>query len=118
LTHDLISELSSTSTSTSTPYSPNDDPRFLAIFSALPFDLFKSCIEDKALPLGSDQERFAFAKKAVAARKKLAASSGATTDGQVVENVVLQFTGGKGSNVHVTRKVKTGGRPLWKVVKE
>lgn len=115
LIRDLIPELSSTSTTT--PYSPNEDSRFLAIFSTLPFELFKSCIEEKALPLGSDQERFAFAKKAVAARKKMVAASG-TTDTQVVENVVLQFTGGKGSNVHVTRKVKTAGRPLWKVVKE
>jgi hypothetical protein len=118
--HGLIPELASTSTNPAI-YTPTSDPRFLRIFTHLPFELFKSCIEEKHLPLGSDQERFAFAKKAIAARKKKAsgaAAAGAQGHEVAIENVVLQFTGGSGSNVHVTRKAKAGGRPLWKVVKD
>lgn len=103
------------------------DPRFLQILSCLPFPLFKALIEDPAVPLGSDQERFAFAKRAIAVRRKKAAAAAAIVEGiggqaaaaaagGMAENVVLQFTGGSGSNVHVTRKPRTS-KPLWKVVK-
>lgn len=100
-----------TSTLSSHQSSPSD-PRFLSIFTILPFELFKKCIEDPSLSLGTDQERFAFAKKVIAARKR---NQGAQAS--AIENVVLQFGGsGQTSNVHVTRKSRQ--RTLWKVDKE
>lgn len=120
ITDKLVDDLKATSINPSAA-SAKDDPRFLAIFTHLPFELFKTCIEDPSVALGSDQERFAFAKKAIAARKKSNAqqqqqrpSAGQTPAG--IENVVLSFGGGGASAVHVTRKTKQ--RTLWKVEKE
>jgi hypothetical protein len=61
--------------------------------------------------LGNDQERFGFAKKLILQRKK-----GNGPGKGSMENVVLSFGGGNGSNVHVTRK--TTARNLWKVEKD
>ena len=55
--------------------------------------------------IGTDQERFRFAKAVVDLRKQ--------TRGGVEETVVLAFGGGHGSAVHVTRKMKK--RALFKV---
>ncbi|KAI5454777.1 histone acetyltransferase 1 [Naganishia albida] len=100
-----------------TPLTQN--PNFKGIIVQLPFDLFKTCIEDPILPLGSDQERFAFAKSTIQQRRKRNAArslQGQPETSSVVENVVLRFGGGSGSKVHITRKSKQ--RSLWKVEKE
>lgn len=56
---------------------------------------------------GADQERFRFAKEAIALRKR-------ARPGQAVETVVLAFDGShSGSAVHVTRAAKR--RALFKV---
>lgn len=97
----------------------NDNAKFKEVFSQLPFDLFKACIEDSQLNLGTDQERFAFAKSMIQLRKRKAAArtaQGLPDAASVVENVVLRFGGGSGSKVHITRKSKQ--RSLWKVDKE
>jgi hypothetical protein len=105
---------------TSDPDTPlTQSPKFKAIIVQLPFDLFKTCIEDPSLSLGSDQERFAFAKSTIQQRKKKNAArnlQGQPETPVVVENVVLRFGGGSGSKVHITRKSKQ--RSLWKVEKE
>lgn len=91
----------------------------MRVFVQLPFDLFKACIEDSRLDLGSDMERFAFAKTAIQQRKKKAAQKGAQNQLEgtsVLENVVLRIGGGSGSKVHITRKSKP--RALWKVNKD
>ncbi|KAJ9108890.1 hypothetical protein QFC21_000211 [Naganishia friedmannii] len=96
-----------------------EDPKFMRVFVQLPFDLFKACIEDSRLDLGSDMARFAFAKAAIQQRKKKAAPKNAQgqLDGtSVLENVVLRIGGGSGSKVHITRKSKP--RALWKVNKD
>ncbi|KAJ9101914.1 hypothetical protein QFC19_004995 [Naganishia cerealis] len=96
-----------------------EDPKFINVFVQLPFDLFKACIEDSRLDLGSDMERFAFAKTAIQQRKKkatLKSAQGPFEGPSVVENVVLRIGGGSGSKVHITRKSKS--RSLWKVNKE
>lgn len=100
-----------------------EDPKFMRVFVQLPFDLFKACIEDSRLDLGSDMERFAFAKTAIQQRKKKAAAAAAQKGAQgqlegtsVLENVVLRIGGGSGSKVHITRKSKP--RALWKVNKD
>lgn len=78
-------------------------------YAALPYELFKSCVESPDLPIEAMQERFQFAKKVVAARKKGAAASG------MEESVVLAVKDdGDGMGVHVTRKPKRA-RQLWKV---
>lgn len=78
-------------------------------YAALPYELFKSCVESADLPIESMQERFSFAKKVVAARKKGASASG------MEESVVLAVKDdGDGMGVHVTRKPKRA-RQLWKV---
>jgi hypothetical protein len=109
-----------------TPLATN--PEFLATFTSLPFELFKSLLEDASFTaLGSDQERFGFARKIIASRRKRALALANARGGQAVnsvqakaqvpvENVVLRFGGGSGSNVHVTRK--TQARALWKVEKD
>jgi hypothetical protein len=87
--------LSETSQSLST------DQRFLSLYSALPFDLLKFCIESPDLPVPSKQDRFVFAKKVIAQRKKAMAATG------MEEIAVLAFKGGvSGMEVHVTRKPK------------
>ena len=98
-------------------------PELVATFTMLPFELFKSLLEDGSFTiLGGDQERFGFAKKMIVSRRKRAlanasASGSAGAKAQVpVENVVLRFGGGTGSSVHVTRK--TQARTLWKVEKD
>ncbi|KAI5124492.1 hypothetical protein M0805_003019 [Coniferiporia weirii] len=79
----------------------------LAIFSRLPFDLFKNAMESPMFQIGSDQERFRFAKAAIDLRKR-------TRGGGAEEAVVLAFGGGhSGSAVHVTRKTRR--RALFKV---
>jgi hypothetical protein len=96
-----------------------ENPKFMRVFVQLPFDLFKACIEDSRLDLGSDMERFAFAKTAIQQRKKKAAQKGAQNQLEgtsVLENVVLRIGGGSGSKVHITRKSKP--RALWKVNKD
>jgi hypothetical protein len=93
--------------------------KFKEIIVQLPFDLFKTCIEDSRLNLGSDQERFAFAKSTIQQRKKknpARNSQGQPETPSIVENVVLRFGGGSGSKVHITRKSKQ--RSLWKVEKD
>lgn len=78
-------------------------------YAGLPYELFKSCVESADLPIEAMQERFQFAKKVVAARKKGAAASG------MEESVVLAVKDdGDGMGVHVTRKPKRA-RQLWKV---
>lgn len=113
-----------TPASSETPLTAN--PEFVATFSTLPFELFKSLLEDASFTaLGTDQERFGFAKKIIMERRKKSLAmasaqkgiSAAQAKAQVpVENVVLRFGGGNGSNVHVTRKTQT--RTLWKVEKD
>lgn len=84
-------------------------PALVDAYAALPYELFKSCVESPELPIDAIQERFAFAKKVVAARKKGAAASG------MEESVVLAVKDdGDGMGVHVTRKPKRV-RQLWKV---
>ncbi|OCB84347.1 hypothetical protein A7U60_g9027 [Sanghuangporus baumii] len=85
----------------------NGRDTLLGIFSRLGFDLFKSAIESSMFQIGTDQERFRFAKSAIELRKR--------TRGQGVdEAVVLAFGGGhSGSAVHVTRKTKK--KALYKV---
>jgi len=79
----------------------------LRIFSRIPFDLFKSAVESPTFSIGSDQERFRFAKAAIDLRKR-------TRGNSVEETVVLAFGGSNsGSAVHVTRKTRK--RALFKV---
>lgn len=85
------------------------DPDLLAVYSRLPFELFKLCVESPQLPFNAIQERFAFAKKVIALRKKLGASS------QMEESVVLAMKGGADMEVHITRKAKRSRAALWKV---
>ncbi|PAV24328.1 btb poz domain btb2 [Pyrrhoderma noxium] len=78
----------------------NGRDTLLNIFSRLGFDLFKKAIESPLFQIGSDQERFRFAKAAIDMRKH---TRGAGTE----ETVVLAFGGSKtGSSVLVTRKMK------------
>ncbi|WVQ94718.1 hypothetical protein IAU59_001798 [Kwoniella sp. CBS 9459] len=95
------------------------DPRLFSVYSKLPYELFKALIENPELPIQSMQDRFAFAKRVIAQRKKVAASTtAATANGNngppMEESVVLAFKGGEGMEVHVTRKPKKS-RALWKV---
>jgi len=79
----------------------------LQIFARVPFDLFKAAIESPTFHIGSDQERFRFAKAAIELRKRTRGSG-------VEETVVLAFGGSNsGSAVHVTAKTKK--RKLFKV---
>lgn len=75
------------------------EPEFASTYAKLPFDLFKQCVEDDELPIGSTQKRFAFAKKVIALRKKAAGT------GQMEEAAVLAMQG-DGMAVIVTRKQK------------
>nr|ODN85210.1 hypothetical protein L203_05162 [Cryptococcus depauperatus CBS 7841] len=86
------------------------DSSLLIAYSHLPYDLFKSLVESSEFPIASHQDRFAFAKKVIAQRKKMAPSSGP----QMEENVVLAFRGGEGMEVHITRRPKKG-RTFFKV---
>ncbi|WVR03956.1 hypothetical protein IAU60_000955 [Kwoniella sp. DSM 27419] len=90
------------------------DPKFLTAYLHLPHDLFKSLIESPELPIPSMQDRFAFAKKVIAQRKKVSATAQSAPGPQMEESVVLAFKGGDGMQVHVTRKPKKS-RALWKV---
>jgi hypothetical protein len=97
------------------------DPRLMAAYVPLPFELFKKCIESDELPIAFIQDRFAFAKRAIAARKKLAVAqaqaAGGPTAAAFEEGVVLALKsdGGDGMGVHITRKPKRGRNALWKV---
>ena len=91
-----------------TSRSLTDNPFFLSIYTHLPFDLFKLCIESPELPIPTTQARFTFAKKAITHRKKLAGSGG------MEESVVLAVASDQGA-IHVTRKTKRKRMPLWKV---
>nr|ODO02502.1 hypothetical protein L204_01238 [Cryptococcus depauperatus CBS 7855] len=86
------------------------DSSLLIAYSHLPYDLFKSLVESSEFPIASHQDRFAFAKKVIAQRKKTAPSIGP----QMEENVVLAFRGGEGMEVHITRRPKKG-RTFFKV---
>lgn len=94
------------------------DARLLAAYVPLPFDLFKHCVEAPELPIPFMQDRFSFAKRAIAQRKK--ANAAAATRGppqaQYEETVVLALKSeGDGMAVHITRKPKRGRAALWKV---
>lgn len=84
-----------------------DEGQLVSIYSQLPFDLFKTCVESTQLPMESTQKRFAFAKKVIASRKKAAAAA------QMEEAAVLAMQG-NGMAVVVTRKAKKG-RSFFKV---
>jgi len=121
LTHGYAQDLARKSPATpETPLTAN--PEFVATFTALPFELFKNLLEDASFTaLGTDQERFGFAKRIIVQRRKKALAAAATKSTQAkaqvpVENVVLRFGGGSGCNVHVTRK--TQARALYKVEKD
>ncbi|KAK4684725.1 hypothetical protein P7C73_g5441, partial [Tremellales sp. Uapishka_1] len=92
------------------PSSQIPPAQLIQLYARLPFDLFKSSTESPDFPIHSMQERFAFAKKVVAQRKKL---SGVAGPGQMEESVVLAV-GGEGMEVHITRKQKRR-TALWKV---
>lgn len=89
------------------------DPRLMAAYVPLPFELFKQCVESPDLPISFMQDRFAFAKRAIAARKKSAASQQGPP---MEESVVLALKDdGDGMAVHITRKPKRSRAALWKV---
>lgn len=124
LTYNLSQELSQQQSTTATPITSH--PTFIQILTLLPFDLLKHLIENPQFDaLGADQQRFAFAKKIIASRRKrslaaIQASKPNLTAKEAAalvpgENVVLSFGGGAGSSVHVTKKAPT--RNLWKVEK-
>lgn len=130
LTRTLPTDLARSSPNNQPTTLPHDS-RFLSIMTILPFPLFRACIEDPILRFSTstesdDQERFAYAKRAVLARKKrnaaLQAKQNVNGGGQRVqgpiptENVVLKIGGGSESRVHITRK--TTQRALWKVAKD
>ncbi|KAJ7470609.1 hypothetical protein FB451DRAFT_345039 [Mycena latifolia] len=75
----------------------------LQILSRVPFDIFKTAVESPTFEIGSDQNRFKFAKDAIELRKR-GISRGAE------ETVVLSNFG---SAVYITRKMRK--HPLWKV---
>ena len=84
------------------------NPSFLSTYAQLPFDLFKLCVEHPSLPITPTQNRFAFAKKAIAQRKKAASAA------QMEENVVLAV-GDEHGTVHVTQRPKRSRTALFKV---
>lgn len=95
-----------------------NDPRLMAAYVPLPYELFKQCIESPDLPIPFMQDRFAFAKRAIAQRKKLAQAraAGNPPSAQMEESVVLALKDdGDGMAVHVTRKPKRSRAALWKV---
>lgn len=90
------------------------DPRLLAAYAPLPFDLFKHVVESPELPISFIQDRFGCCKRVIAARKKLAVAQGAGPS-QYEETVVLALkSDGDGMQVHITRKPKRSRAPLWK----
>jgi len=86
----------------------NGREMLLQVFSRVPFEFFKGAVESPTFQIGSDQERFRFAKAAIEMRKR--GRGGVVEE---TETVVLAFGGAPGSSVHVTRKTKK--RPLFKV---
>ncbi|GJN88672.1 hypothetical protein Rhopal_001638-T1 [Rhodotorula paludigena] len=100
------------------------EQQLVEVLKRLPFDMFKSVVEDKRFEVESDMLRFNFAKKVVAARKQLVLSSAPThapngaplPPPEFEETVVLGFGGAAGSGgsaVNVLRKVR---KPqLWKI---
>jgi hypothetical protein len=98
------------------------DPRLLAAYVPLPYELFKACTEAPALPISFIQDRFAFAKRVIAQRKKIAQAQAAAAAAagipaaQFEEGVVLALKPEEnGMAVHITRKPKRSRGALWKV---
>ncbi|BGP13727.1 hypothetical protein JCM10213_009058 [Rhodosporidiobolus nylandii] len=97
-------------------------PVLIDVLKRLPFEVFKSVVEDSRFEAPSDMDRFNFAKKAIAARKAhfLSASAASPASASLPppdfeETVVLQFgqAGPGQSAVSVLRKQR---KPqLWKV---
>ncbi|KAH8829661.1 hypothetical protein DL96DRAFT_1792618 [Flagelloscypha sp. PMI_526] len=104
----LVCKLPATLKVTHGRVDPEGRKELLKIFSRVPFELFKSVVESSSFQIGTDQQRFKFAKEAIEARR-----SGIAKGAE--ENVVLAFGGGvaSGGAVHITRKVRK--RALWKV---
>jgi hypothetical protein len=86
----------------------SSNPALLTTYAQLPFNLFKLCVEHTSLPITPTQNRFAFAKKAIAQRKKAASAA------QMEENVVLAV-GEELGTVHVTQRPKRSRTALFKV---
>jgi hypothetical protein len=82
---------------------PPPNPQLISIYSQLPYDLFKLCVEHPSLPVGSMQDRFSFAKKVLAARKKSGVGAGSALE----ETVALGFKDGA-SGIEVNRKARKG----------
>ncbi|KAL7423934.1 hypothetical protein Q5752_001519 [Cryptotrichosporon argae] len=110
LLHTLPAQLAASSPSTPLHASSV----LLATYVALPFALFKHVVESPALPIGSMQDRFGFAKRAIAQRKKRGPAATAAT-AAADESVVLALKGGDGMDVHITRKARRARQALWKV---
>nr|GFD59388.1 hypothetical protein [Tanacetum cinerariifolium] len=70
--------------------------------------LFKSCVESPEFPITPTQSRFAFAKKAIASRKKQASAAS-------LEEIVVLAVASQEGTVHITRKPKRSRAPLYKV---
>lgn len=79
----------------------------LRVFSRVSFDVFKTAMESPKFFIGSDHDRFRFAKAAIAKRKQFAGRG-------AEESVVLAVGEGRG-NLHVSRKLRR--KALWKVAK-
>jgi hypothetical protein len=90
--------------------SASGQAHLVQIYALLPFSLFKAVMESADFPPG-DMERFSFAKKCIAERKRLQGK-----DAGVTETAVLAFgsAGAGSSNVEIVAKQKKGQR-LWKV---
>ena len=102
----LLAQASSSGTA-----SPQGQAHLTSIYALLPFQLFKSIIESASFPPG-DMERFSFAKKCIAERKRVQGK-----DAAFVETAVLAFGSaapGSSSNVEIVAKPKKG-KTLWKV---
>ena len=91
--------------------SSSGQQQLLKIYAGLPFSVFKTIMESSDFP-PSDMERFSFAKKVIAERKKLQGRDAPTN-----EVAVLAFgSSGQGSsNVQVVAKAKRQQPALWKV---
>ncbi|GAA5979197.1 hypothetical protein JCM11641_008458 [Rhodosporidiobolus odoratus] len=94
-------------------------PQLIDVLKRLPFEMFKTLVEDTRFEAPSDMDRFNFAKKAIAARKSqflaTASAPGALPPTDFEETVVLQFgqAGPGATAVNVLRKQR---RPqLWKI---
>ena len=84
------------------------DPMIISVYAALPYALFKKCVESDKLPIQPTQARFGFAKRVIAQRRKVGTNAG------MEETAVLAIQGQMGA-VQVARKHKKGRTALWKV---